>query len=75
MSIKKRIIIKNTNITGKKPDKDDLLVGELAINLKDRTIYSKDEFGNIIVMLGTDDGGNAIEQDDFLETYNNSKNT
>ena len=44
------IQLKRTSVSGRQPNVADLLVGELAINLADGIIYSKDTTGNIIII-------------------------
>ena len=39
---------KRTNVPGKIPSPNDIDVGELAINMADKKIYSKDSNNNII---------------------------
>jgi len=42
-----KIIPKKSVVADKVPLAGDLTVGELAINLKDKKIFSKDELGNV----------------------------
>ena len=51
-----RIIIKNSNVAGKAPAAGDLEAAELALNLKDQKLYSKDADGNVFELSG---GGDA----------------
>ena len=56
-----RIIIKNSNVAGKAPAAGDLEAAELALNLKDQKLYSKDADGNVFELSGGDaqvPGGN-----------------
>ena len=42
-----RILLKRSNVPGKKPAPNDLLEGEIAINTHDLVLYTKDSSGNI----------------------------
>lgn len=46
--------MKRTSELGKIPSVDNVRPGELAINLNDRTIYTKDHQGSIVKLGGTD---------------------
>ena len=41
------ILPKKSSIAGRVPDASDLAIGELALNLPDRRIYSKDSTGTV----------------------------
>ena len=41
------IKIKNSNVTGRVPQTGDIEVAELALNLQDKKLYSKDAAGSI----------------------------
>lgn len=56
MATLKQIQFKRSKIAGQRPAASVLAEGELAINLKDRTIFTKDDSGNIID-LGIAKGG------------------
>lgn len=56
MATLKQIQFKRSKIAGTRPAASVLAEGELAINLKDRTIFTKDDSGNIID-LGFAKGG------------------
>lgn len=56
MATLKQIQFKRSKIAGARPAASVLAEGELAINLKDRTIFTKDDSGNIID-LGFAKGG------------------
>ena len=56
MATLKQIQFKRSKTAGVKPTVDQLAEGELAINLKDRTIFTKDDAGQIID-LGFAKGG------------------
>lgn len=56
MATLKQIQFKRSKIAGARPAASVLAEGELAINLKDRTIFTKDDSGNIID-LGIAKGG------------------
>lgn len=53
------IIIKNSSEIGKVPLPADLQLGELAINLADKKLYSKDESGTVVDLSP---GGAPVEQ-------------
>ena len=44
----KTIQHKRSSVAGNKPDNSQIAVGELAINLADRTVFTKDASGNIL---------------------------
>ena len=46
------IIIKNSAVAGKVPDASALATAELALNLNDRKLYSKDSSGNVFELGG-----------------------
>ena len=48
---------KKSSVAGKVPLASDLAVGELAINLTDKKIYSKDAGGNVISIGSGASGG------------------
>ena len=43
------IIFKHTNIKGRTPTKDDIVVGEIAINTHSGSVYSIDDAGNVFM--------------------------
>ena len=47
-----RIVIKNSTVGGKVPDAAALVNAELALNLTDRKLYSKDAAGNVFEIGG-----------------------
>ena len=47
-----RLILKRSSVAGKVPLATDLSVGELAVNLADAKLYSKDAGGNVISVGG-----------------------
>lgn len=53
------IITKHTSSTGTKPTTSDVAVGELAVNLADKTIYTKDS-SNAIIKLAANTGGESV---------------
>lgn len=55
-----RIILKRSNVSGKRPTSSDLEAGELAINLADKALYSKTESGEII-RLNTPDSIESVK--------------
>jgi len=52
--------LKRSSVVGKQPNVADLLVGELAVNLADGILYSKNTAGNIIV-VGSSTTSNILE--------------
>ena len=54
--------IKRSETTGAEPVAGDLQVGELAVNLVDRKIFSKNSTGDVVSLGGVEvnDGGNAV---------------
>jgi hypothetical protein len=52
-----KIILKKSSVTGQAPISTDLDVGELAVNLADKLLYSKDGTGAIIQLGGSGTGG------------------
>ena len=46
------IVIKNSAVAGKVPDASALVTAELALNLNDRKLYSKDSNGNVFEIAG-----------------------
>lgn len=75
MATLKQIQFKRSKVAGVNPTAAQLAEGELAINLKDRTLFTKDDLGNII-SLGFAKGGyingNVTQNGDYLQngTYN-----
>ena len=53
------IIIKNSSVVGKVPDASALETGELAINLVDQKLYSKDAGGNVFELGGSGNVGSG----------------
>lgn len=53
------IITKHTSSAGTKPALSDVAVGELAVNLADKTIYTKDS-SNAIIKLAANTGGESV---------------
>lgn len=60
------IIIKNSVTTGDKPTTSDIVKGELAVNLVDRRLYSRDASNNIVQVGGIGATGGAVD-DVFYE--------
>ena len=54
-----RIIIKNSAVEGKIPADSDLATAELAINLADKKLYSKDAAGEVFQVSGGANVGNG----------------
>lgn len=75
MATLKQIQFKRSKTAGARPAASVLAEGELAINLKDRTIFTKDDSGNIIdlsISAGGNISGNITQTGDYLQngTYN-----
>ena len=75
MATLKQIQFKRSKTAGARPAASVLAEGELAINLKDRTIFTKDDSGNIIdlsISAGGNISGNITQIGDYLQngTYN-----
>lgn len=75
MATLKQIQFKRSKTAGARPAASVLAEGELAINLKDRTIFTKDDSGNIIdlsISAGGSISGNITQTGDYLQngTYN-----
>jgi hypothetical protein len=49
-----RIKVKNSSVEGKAPDAADLQVAELALNVADKKLYSKDVAGDVFEIGVTD---------------------
>lgn len=60
------IIIKNSVTTGSKPTTSDIVQGELAVNLVDRRLYSRDDSDTIVQVGGIGATGGAVD-DVFYE--------
>lgn len=56
------IIPKRSTVAGKVPAITDLVIGEIAINLTDKKIYTKDGTGNVVAIGGA--GGASISISD-----------
>jgi hypothetical protein len=52
-----KVIIKKSAVAGKTPTSAQLDYGELAINVVDKKIYTKDHIGNVIELSSTSSGG------------------
>ena len=53
------IIIKNSSVAGKVPDASAIQTGELAINLVDQKLYSKDAGDNVFELGGSGNVGSG----------------
>jgi hypothetical protein len=60
------IIIKNSVTSGAKPTTSDLVKGELAVNLIDKRLYSRDNSNNIVQVGGIGATGGGVD-DVFYE--------
>lgn len=53
--------IKRSETTGAEPTAGDLQVGELAVNLVDKKLFSKDSSGTVVAIGGVEvDGGTGV---------------
>lgn len=71
MATLKQIQFKRSKTAGQRPAASVLAEGELAINLKDRTIFTKDDSGNIIdlsITAGGNISGNITQTGDYTQT-------
>lgn len=71
MATLKQIQFKRSKVAGVNPTAAQLAEGELAINLKDRTIFTKDDLGNIIDLgfaKGGQVDGNITQIGDYTQT-------
>lgn len=71
MATLKQIQFKRSKTAGARPAASVLAEGELAINLKDRTIFTKDDTGNIIdlsISAGGNISGNITQTGDYTQT-------
>lgn len=55
------IVIKNSVTTGAKPTTSDIIRGELAVNLVDKRIYTRDNSNNIIQVGGIGATGGGVD--------------
>lgn len=60
------IVIKNSVTTGAKPTTSDIIRGELAVNLIDKRLYSRDNSNNIVQVGGIGATGGGVD-DVFYE--------
>ena len=58
-----QIILKKSSVAGKVPLATDLAVGEIAVNLADQKLYSKNA-GGTVIQLGGGANGNALTTND-----------
>lgn len=71
MATLKQIQFKRSKVAGVNPTAAQLAEGELAINLKDRTLFTKDDLGNIISLgfaKGGDINGNVTHVGNYTQT-------
>ena len=71
MATLKQIQFKRSKIAGARPAASVLAEGELAINLKDRTLFTKDDLGNIIDLgfaKGGQVDGNITHNGNYTQT-------
>lgn len=55
------IVIKNSVTSGSKPTTADIVKGELAVNLADKRIYTRDDASNIIQVGGIGASGGGVD--------------
>lgn len=55
-----KIIVKKSSVTGKVPVAGDLDVGELAVNVTDQKIYTKNASGTVVELGGGAGSGNVV---------------
>lgn len=73
----KQIQFKRSEVAGRRPLPADIAVGELALNLNDRTIFSKNAAGQVIDLgfaKGGDITGNVTHTGDYTQTGNTTIN-
>lgn len=63
------IITKNTQVPGKIPKATDLVVGELAVNTNDGTLFTKHTDGQVKPIGGGSSGGITIPDIDILRMH------
>ena len=71
MATLKQIQFKRSKTAGARPAASVLAEGELAINLKDRTLFTKDDLGNIIDLgfaKGGQVDGNITHNGNYTQT-------
>ena len=56
--------VKNSSVEGKVPAAGDLATAELALNLKDQKLYSKDADGNVFQIGADQDVSGFVKLDD-----------
>ena len=54
-----RIVLKRSSVANKVPLASDLVAGELAVNLTDKLLYTKDGAGNVVTVGGSSGGGSG----------------
>jgi hypothetical protein len=64
------IVSKKSSVAGKVPVATDLQIGELAVNLADKKLFSKDAAGNVIALGGTTDDVAAVSTKRLNKDYN-----
>jgi hypothetical protein len=63
MSDFKTIILKHSSVPGNVPQSTDLEVGEMAINLTDKKLFTKDGTGSVVKLGVTEEELNAVVTD------------
>ena len=54
-----RIVLKRSSVANRVPLASDLVAGELAVNLTDKLLYTKDAAGNVVAVGGSGGGGSG----------------
>jgi hypothetical protein len=63
--------VKNSSVEAKVPAAGDLATAELALNLKDQKLYSKDADGNVFEIGEAEDLSNYLEKGDNVSELTN----
>lgn len=65
------IVIKHSNTASDDPDTTDIIEGELAINTKDKTLWTRDDANNMVQLVGQGGAEHTHTSEDItdLDTY------
>jgi hypothetical protein len=55
-----KVVIKRTSVSGREPTASDIDVGELAVNLADKKLFTKDGAGTVIQLGGGSGTGDVV---------------
>jgi hypothetical protein len=55
-----KVVIKRTSVSGREPTASDIDVGELAVNLADKKLFTKDGAGTVIQLGGGSGSGDVV---------------